>query len=115
MLIPMWQKQLLIYKRPPAGLWGGLWGFHEVDHAEQIIERASNLGFNEIQQQTLSPFRHTFSHFHLDIQPVVLHLKKQPVAQIMEDTQMWYDLTQPQNVGLAAPTKKLFSTINTSF
>jgi A/G-specific adenine glycosylase len=115
MLIPMWQKQLLIYKRPPSGLWGGLWGFHEVEQVEQIIERASKLGFNDIQQQTLSSFRHTFSHFHLDIQPVVLHLKQQPVAQIMEDTQMWYDLTQPQNVGLAAPTKKLFSTINTSF
>jgi A/G-specific adenine glycosylase len=115
MLIPMWQKQLLIYKRPPTGLWGGLWGFHEVEREAQIVERASSLGFEDIQQQTLSPFRHTFSHFHLDIQPVVLHLKQQPVGHVMEDTQMWYDLTQPQNVGLAAPTKKLFSTIDTSF
>jgi A/G-specific adenine glycosylase len=115
MLIPMWQKQLLLYKRPSAGLWGGLWGFHEVEHTEQIAERASSLGLNDIQQQALSPFRHTFSHFHLDIQPVVLHLKQQPVAQVMEDTQMWYDLIDPQNVGLAAPTKKLFSTINSSF
>jgi A/G-specific adenine glycosylase len=111
----MWQKQLLIYKRPPAGLWGGLWGFYEVAQKQQILEQASKLGLNDIQQQTLSPFRHTFSHFHLDIQPILLHLKQQPVARIMEDTQMWYDLTKPQNVGLAAPTKKLFSTINSSF
>jgi A/G-specific adenine glycosylase len=115
MLIPMWQKQLLIYKRPSTGLWGGLWGFYEVEQQQQIIEQASKLGFDDIQQQRLSPFRHTFSHFHLDIQPVVLHLKQQPVGQIMENTQMWYDLTEPQNVGLAAPTKKLFSTINSSF
>lgn len=115
MLIPMWQKQLLIYKRPPTGLWGGLWGFYEVEHKQQIAERAARLGFDDTQQQLLSPFRHTFSHFHLDIQPVVMHLKRQPVGQIMEDSQMWYDLTNPQNVGLAAPTKKLFSTINTSF
>lgn len=115
MLIPMWQKQLLIYKRPPTGLWGGLWGFHEVEHQETIIEHALSLGFDDIQQQPLSPFRHTFSHFHLDIQPVVLHLKNQPTGQVMQDTQMWYDLTNPQNVGLAAPTKKLFSTIDTSF
>ncbi len=92
-----------------------MWGFHEVEHEQQIVERASSLGFNDIQLQRLSPFRHTFSHFHLDIQPVVLHLKQQPVGQVMEDTQMWYDLTKPQNVGLAAPTKKLFSTIDTSF
>jgi A/G-specific adenine glycosylase len=115
MLIPMWQKQLLIYKRPPAGLWGGLWGFYEVEQEQQIIEQALKLGLNDIQHQTLSPFRHTFSHFHLDIQPVVLHLKQEPVGQIMEDTQMWYDLSAPQNVGLAAPTKKLFSTISSSF
>jgi A/G-specific adenine glycosylase len=115
MLIPMWQKQLLIYKRPPAGLWGGLWGFHEVEHQEHILTRASSLGFEHIQQQPLEPFRHTFSHFHLDIQPVLLHLKQQPAGQVMEDNQMWFDLTQPQNVGLAAPTKKLFSTIDKSF
>jgi A/G-specific adenine glycosylase len=115
MLIPMWQKQLLIYKRPPAGLWGGLWGFHEVEFQEQIAERAVSLGFDDIQQQPLPSFRHTFSHFHLDIQPVVLHLKQQPTNRIMEDTQMWYNLSEPQNVGLAAPTKKLFSTINSSF
>ena len=115
MLIPMWQKQLLIYKRPPAGLWGGLWGFYEVEHAEQIPEQALSLGLNDIQQQTLRPFRHTFSHFHLDIQPVILFLKQQPIARVMEDTQMWYNLSEPQNVGLAAPTKKLFSTINSSF
>jgi A/G-specific adenine glycosylase len=115
MLIPMWQQQLLIYKRPSSGLWGGLWGFHEVEQEEDIIQRASSLGFDHIQPQSLNPFRHTFSHFHLDIQPVVLHLKQQPNNRVMEDTQMWYDLNQPQNVGLAAPTKKLFSTINTSF
>ena len=115
MLIPMWQKQILIYKRPATGLWGGLWGFHEVPNSEQITEQTTSLGLHDIQQQHLSPFRHTFSHFHLDIQPVVLHLKQQPTGQVMEDTQMWYDLTNPQNVGLAAPTKKLFSTINTSF
>lgn len=115
MLIPMWQKQLLIYKRPPSGLWGGLWGFYEVDSTEQIEQKATMLGFNDIQPQPLNPFRHTFSHFHLDIQPVVLHLKKQPTGQVMEDTQMWFDLTHPQNLGLAAPTKKLFSIIATSF
>lgn len=115
MLIPMWQKQLLIYKRPPSGLWGGLWGFYEVDSTEQIEQKATMLGFNDIQPQPLNPFRHTFSHFHLDIQPVILHLKKQPTGQVMEDTQIWFDLTHPQNLGLAAPTKKLFSIIATSF
>ncbi|MCF2949256.1 A/G-specific adenine glycosylase [Paraglaciecola aquimarina] len=115
MLIPMWQQQVLIYKRPPSGLWGGLWGFHEVESPQQIIPQAEKLGFFETQQTVLTAFRHTFSHFHLDITPVILHLKQAPTEQIMEDNQMWFDLITPQNVGLAAPTKKLFSTITQNF
>nr|WP_233267348.1 A/G-specific adenine glycosylase [Paraglaciecola sp. L3A3] len=115
MLIPMWQQQVFIYKRPPSGLWGGLWGFHEVDEQQQIISQAEKLGFDDVQQTELADFRHTFSHFHLDITPVVLHLKQAPQTQVMEDTQMWFDLLAPQNVGLAAPTKKLFSTISKNF
>ncbi len=115
MLIPMWQKQLLIYKRPAAGIWGGLWGFYQVELLEQLAECAQNLGLADYQQHLLPSFRHTFSHFHLDIQPVVLSLKQQPQGQISEDKQIWYDLNQPQKVGLAAPTKQLFSTIETWF
>lgn len=115
MLIPMWQQQVLIYKRPQSGIWGGLWGLHEVENESMIESLTNNLNLGEIQKQALEPFRHTFSHFHLDIQPIVLHLKQQPTNQIMEDSQMWFDLAQPQNLGLAAPTKKLFSTIGASF
>ena len=110
MLIPMWQKQLLIYKRPPAGLWGGLWGFHEVEHADQIVERASSLGLNDIQQQTLTPFRHTFSHFHLDITPVIVDCQQLDSVNINQpEQQKWYDLHQELSVGLAASTQKLLT------
>ncbi|MGS2719494.1 A/G-specific adenine glycosylase [Paraglaciecola aestuariivivens] len=115
MLIPMWQKQCLIYKRPAVGLWGGLWGFYQVDKTTEIEHVAQNLGLNEFQILPLPSFRHTFSHFHLDIQPIVLALKTQPTGQINEDQHIWYDLNQPQKVGLAAPTKQLFSTIDTWF
>ncbi len=111
MLLPMWQQQILVYKRPPTGLWGGLWGFHEVDKLTDIQTSANKLGFNDYQTAKLEGFRHTFSHFHLDITPVILHLKHPPQNQVMEDNQLWFDLIKPQNIGLAAPTKKLFSTI----
>ncbi|MEO9947505.1 MAG: A/G-specific adenine glycosylase [Paraglaciecola sp.] len=115
MLVPMWQQQVLIYKRPQSGIWGGLWGLHEVENEGMIEKVTTNLKLGAVQEQALDPFRHTFSHFHLDIQPIVLHLKQQPSHQIMENSQMWFDLAQPQSLGLAAPTKKLFSTIGASF
>ncbi|MCV2885742.1 A/G-specific adenine glycosylase [Aestuariibacter sp. AA17] len=111
MMIPMWQQQALLYKRPPSGLWGGLWGFYEVDTPEQIPDKIERLKLGTVSQQPLPVFRHTFSHYHLDIQPVILHLSQPPQSMAGEQVQMWYDLTQPANVGLAAPTKKLFATI----
>ncbi|WJG09736.1 A/G-specific adenine glycosylase [Aliiglaciecola sp. LCG003] len=112
MLLPMWQDQVLIYKRPPSGIWGGLYGFYETDNLEQVEKMAVLLGLEEVQIQQLTGFRHTFSHFHLDIQPVVMHLQNPPKGQIGESQTLWYDLKSPANVGLAAPTAKLFSTLS---
>lgn len=114
MLLPLWQQHVLIYKRPPSGIWGGLWGFYEADSQAQVKEIVKSLGIEDYQQKMMEPFRHTFSHFHLDIQPIVLELAELPVStQIQESQQLWYDLRQPANIGLAAPTKKLFATMQT--
>jgi A/G-specific adenine glycosylase len=116
MLIPMWQQQVLIYKRPSVGLWGGLWGFYEAETLDLIGSQAASLGLpDNYTLSTLEPFRHTFSHFHLDITPVILELAAPPAHQVTEDKVMWFDLLSPQNVGLAAPTKKLFSTIKRNY
>jgi A/G-specific adenine glycosylase len=51
-------------------------------------------------------YRHTFSHYHLDITPVLIQLAKtQPV--IGEAATHWYNPHQPDALGLAAPVKKL--------
>lgn len=115
MLLPMWQDQVLIYKRPPSGIWGGLWGFYEVNSLQNIVSKANELGISDFYTEEIEGFRHTFSHFHLDIQPVLLHLNGLPASRVSEDQALWYDLREPASVGLAAPTKKLFSTIVANF
>lgn len=112
MLLPKWQEQVLIYKRPPAGLWGGLWGFFEVEQDSDIAEKARELGLTDFRLTEIPGFRHTFSHFHLDIRPMLLELANAPQAQeVQEQPLLWYNLDNPANVGLAAPTKALFSTL----
>ena len=55
--------------------------------------------------------RHTFSHFHLDMTPVLIALSK-PRDSIMENGRWhWYDLEKPGQLGLAAPVKKLLATL----
>jgi A/G-specific adenine glycosylase len=112
MLIPMWKNTTLIYKRPPTGIWGGLWGFYQIDSLDELEQQAKTLGLVDFRISFLLPFRHTFSHFHLDIQPVVLLLNTEPRAEVVrEDQDRWYDLLNPPALGLAAPTQQLFTTL----
>jgi len=61
---------------------------------------------NQLQQQTA--FRHTFSHFHLDIVPMWLNLRSS-AGCMDEGAGLWYNLAQPQSVGLAAPVERLLT------
>lgn len=120
-------QSVLMEKRPPTGIWGGLWCFYEVNEKEKIASLLQSLGLTpttkENSQQELTTFRHTFSHFHLDISPVVIDCKPiktntpscfnnqkinhQEISEPIK--QKWYDLHSETEVGLAASTKKLIS------
>lgn len=101
------QGEILMEKRPPAGIWGGLWSLPEcpidVDITDFCLQKYA---CHTEHIETLSSFRHTFSHFHLDITPVKLKMKAwQPT--VMESSTAWY---HPSDVkGLAAPIKKIIS------
>ena len=103
---------LLLERRPPAGIWGGLWGLPEID------SDADPLGWcHETLQQGaeitrhLETRRHTFSHFHLDIEPVELLLTGPGCGVLEASDRVWYNLERPQDVGLAAPVARLIDEI----
>ncbi len=115
-LLPVREKRLLIIrnddgdylmeKRPPAGIWGGLWSLPELA-MHQSVDKA----VKQIWQLTVSDysdlpvFRHTFSHFHLDITPCEVCVE-QRVRAIADDVQFQWraDLTQ---LALAAPVSAI--------
>jgi A/G-specific adenine glycosylase len=114
-LIFKYQDKVLLLKRPPAGVWQGLWSVPEIPGLQsltQIKKHCKTMTAHSIQTIELGEcFRHTFSHFHLDILPVVIHLKKL-TPQLNEDAQnIWYNLSHPSAIGLPAPIKKLLSTL----
>lgn len=103
-------KEVLLYQRPPSGLWGGLWSFPQVADLRDTLNE-TGLALDEASIQTLEPIRHTFSHFHLDITPVKAKVNT-PTDCVMEGKPLlWYNIDQPENVGLAAPVKKLLESL----
>lgn len=101
-------EKVLLKKRPPHGIWGGLWSFPEVQVNASISNFLKNYSFTT-QDEIISwdTVRHTFSHFHLDIKPQILILDKEPSMLMEKHDWHWYDLKSPTKLGLAAPVKKL--------
>ena len=108
--------EVLLEKRPPSGIWGGLLALPIFDNAEALQEWCDNNIEGVVQIGEWSLTRHTFSHFRMDITPVHCRIEARPSA-IMEATgQVWYkDGTSPG--GIPAPVnrllKQLFHQVNT--
>jgi A/G-specific adenine glycosylase len=101
------QGELLLERRPPAGIWGGLLSLPEVDAIDVLPQWCEQLfGTRILEQQTWPSLRHTFSHYHLDIVPVMLR-SDIPKDRVMESGRwVWYK-DGPLQGGLPAPVKKL--------
>ncbi len=100
------QQQTLLQQRPPSGLWGGLWSLPEVADLRDA-NTITGLSLDIDSAEPLEPVRHTFSHFHLDITPVRVRCNNLTDCVMEGNPTLWYNIQQPQNIGLAAPVKRL--------
>jgi len=110
------EGRVLLQQRPPTGIWGGLWSFPQLDQdnpSDAKIRRwcKEALGHQASITERWPVLRHTFSHFHLEIEPVRLQCKK-TLARIAEHNTTWYVPAAPAALGLAAPVKQLLSQLS---
>ncbi|MDI1291192.1 MAG: A/G-specific adenine glycosylase [Methylobacter sp.] len=101
-------NQILLEKRPPTGIWGGLWSLPEFDSISAARDWCLTHNIPIADQQTLATQRHTFSHYHLDYTPLLVQCSDNPINFVMEANQtVWYKVGQLNKLGLAAPIKLL--------
>ncbi|MFT6984503.1 MAG: A/G-specific adenine glycosylase [Psychromonas sp.] len=107
------EQLIQLKQRPPVGIWGGLWCFPEFESLDLCHQYLRENGMEDHQQTLLPNFRHTFSHFHFDISPVLIEIDHVKQLQVMEETgTLWYNIEHPKKVGLAAATKKILTSVN---
>jgi A/G-specific adenine glycosylase len=100
-------------RRPGSGIWGGLWCFPELaDPAQAENWCLDRWGLAPDSISTWPEFRHTFSHYHLDIRPVRVTLPASPGAVMEAPDRLWYNRRQPAAVGLAAPVASLLARLD---
>lgn len=110
LLILKFEDTILLEKRQMNGIWGGLWSLPQIDYQNEfpdINELTHRYKLKIRPPSLLKQFRHTFSHYHLNIQPVLLEVVKKPTKVMEGDQQIWYNLKQPETVGLPKPVKKI--------
>lgn len=108
---------VLLEKRPPTGIWGGLWSFPELESLEAVDEWcARQLGVDAPPKTVWSDVSHSFSHFDFDMRPVEIRMEvssRTQAAAVMEGERwLWYNTRSPADVGLAAPVAKLLQSVN---
>ena len=106
MLIANNKERVYLERRPEAGIWGGLWSLPEL--GELTIEDwcRDKLDRSAAATETWHTLRHSFSHYDLDIQPILVRVDS-PLSTVADsDNTTWYRLGEPPPGGIAAPVKK---------
>ncbi|MCR3755398.1 MAG: adenine DNA glycosylase [Sodalis sp. Psp] len=99
-------NKVWLEQRPVVGVWGGLFCFPQFSDLQELMLWLSQHGLPSGQCEQMTAFRHTFSHFHLDIIPMWLNVGTMKHC-IDEGSGLWYNLDQPQTIGLAAPILRI--------
>jgi A/G-specific adenine glycosylase len=105
---------VLLERRPPTGIWGGLWGFPESTDADGAAAWcAQHAGAAPLNLRIKPMLRHAFSHFDLDITPVECRLPPVIAGAVLADADrwLWYHPASPAAVGLAAPVTRLLQSL----
>lgn len=104
------QGEIMLIKRPPVGIWGGLWSLPECPVDTNIHLWCQQHYFCNIATvQTWPSLRHTFSHFHLDIIPVLISVSEWRPPVMESDSTVWYNVAEINTRGVAAPVKQLLT------
>jgi A/G-specific adenine glycosylase len=101
----------LIYleKRPPTGLWGGLWCLPSIDMENcptRYVETTYQLKINNLKE--LTTINHSFSHFHLQIKVWAMMTTSKSHA-LAEHTGRWFSCHELNGLGLAKPVSDIIN------
>lgn len=103
---------VLLERRPPTGIWGGLWSLPQADGDAALADLAR--GFGGGRTVPLAPLMHTFTHFRLEIEPRLSDLADGGglPSQARDADTAWVPLSRLDAYGVPAPVRKLLDALS---
>ncbi|ENO86135.1 A/G-specific adenine glycosylase [Thauera linaloolentis] len=105
---------VLLERRPPAGIWGGLLALPEIPAGidDAGAWARTHFGLECAEASPLAPLTHTFTHFVLDMQPVLLRAgAASPPAAADDGALCWLPLPALGEAALPAPVRKILDVL----
>ncbi|WP_263770848.1 A/G-specific adenine glycosylase [Propionivibrio soli] len=98
-------ERVLVERRPAAGIWGGLLVLPEGGVAEARAF-ASRVGCRLLDMRPLSPLKHTFSHFRLNITTLLCRVERLQ-SMVAEADWQWLAREEIETAALPTPMRQL--------
>jgi A/G-specific adenine glycosylase len=99
--------EILLQRRQPSGIWGGLYSLPEApSDTDASIWSQQHLGLRMRNAKHWPVMRHTFSHFHLDITPIIAQADNHNNRVMEGNDWVWYN-SKSMAAGLPAPVERL--------
>jgi A/G-specific adenine glycosylase len=109
MVLAVADGAVYLERRPATGIWGGLWSLPEVGDVGDWCAQRFNA--DAVETQSWDKLRHSFSHYDLDIVPVVVRIDAVSSKVADYDGATWYRPGDEPPGGIAAPVMRLIETL----
>jgi len=107
MLVLRRAGDVLLQKRPAVGVWSGLWCFPELGSDDDPVQVAKRLYGCEVAGiEPLGSLRHGFTHFTLDIEPIVARVMR-VAPRAAQPGVLWMPLEEAIGAAVPVPVRKL--------
>lgn len=107
MLVLRHGDEVMLERRPSVGVWGGLWCFPELARAEDAAaSSAQRYGCETGRVTRLGVLRHGFTHFTLDITPVVAEVRRL-TPRAAQPGVVWLPVVEALGAAVPAPVRRL--------
>jgi len=111
MLVLVRAGEVLLEKRPPSGIWGGMWCLPQAARGTDIEAYClKRFGAHVIEAEALPTIAHGFTHFKLDIRPLRLRVSAL-VPEAPEPERIWLPLEEARSAAIPAPVRRILASL----
>jgi A/G-specific adenine glycosylase len=109
MLVLVRGEEVLLEKRLPAGVWGGMWCLPELpEQGDAVLAARVRFGAEIDRSQVLPTVAHGFTHFRLDIHPLLCEVRSlEPRAE--SPGRVWLPLDDAIGAAIPAPVRGILA------